>query len=223
MYKYSFTHFQNKQKYCIVDSVWRYIVYKLYVGVMYFLGIVYIVISSRSLHIYRSGTETTPYPVRISTTLKYMSCINGWICQTQKRRTRTLNTYRECWFFSTVCCWLFANLWYHIVFIIIQLCEFEVFVRYIDSNNYDWSWCFVVASTAFVFCICLANIEYCEGLFQYAIMLVIGVSAVILVIIMFMLYRLPQAIENLSFKVILHTQYTYTVIFYRSNLTLKIT
>lgn len=165
-----------------------------------------------------AGTETTPCPVRISTTPKCTYCINGWICRTRKRPTRTRNTCRECWFFSTVRFNDFVQIVvsYRIVFFINNsVAESKIFVhnnisRVVRLSGFKWLWLFLmlcfVASTAFVFCICTANLDYCDGLFQYAIMFVIGVSAVILVIIMLMLYRLPQAIENLSFKVKLYTQ-----------------
>lgn len=59
----------------------------------------------------------------------------------------------------------------------------------------------VAAVTASVFCICLANWTSYEGSVQAAISMIICISFIILLIIMLMLNRLPQAIENLPFKV----------------------
>lgn len=67
----------------------------------------------------------------------------------------------------------------------------------------------VTGITAFVFCICIANIECHGGAYMLPITIVIAISVTILLTILVMLYRLPQAIETLSFKVSTHfVQYT---------------
>lgn len=59
----------------------------------------------------------------------------------------------------------------------------------------------VTAITAGVFCICVVNWNAYQGNVQLALSVTICVSLAILLIVMLMLSRLPQAIENLSFKV----------------------
>lgn len=59
----------------------------------------------------------------------------------------------------------------------------------------------VTAVTASVFCICLANWAHYRGSVQVALSMTICASFIVLLIIMLMLNRLPQAIENLPFKV----------------------
>lgn len=54
---------------------------------------------------------------------------------------------------------------------------------------------------AFVFCICLVNIDRFKNTFQFLMKITIGFSAVVLLITMLMLKRQPEAIESLSFKV----------------------
>uniref|UniRef100_A0A2S2R0K3 High affinity cationic amino acid transporter 1 n=1 Tax=Sipha flava TaxID=143950 RepID=A0A2S2R0K3_9HEMI len=59
----------------------------------------------------------------------------------------------------------------------------------------------IYSITAFVFCLCMANIECYDGVYMFPITVVIGISVIILLIVLLMLYRLPQAIETLPFKV----------------------
>lgn len=66
----------------------------------------------------------------------------------------------------------------------------------IDNNLF-----LLTAIIASVFCVCLANVDNFDGFFQLLLIIVIIVSAAISTVIMLMLYRLPQAIESLSFKV----------------------
>ncbi|XP_015372138.1 PREDICTED: high affinity cationic amino acid transporter 1-like [Diuraphis noxia] len=54
---------------------------------------------------------------------------------------------------------------------------------------------------AFVFCVCMTNVDYYEGPLQLLLTIVIGISVSIMLISLLMLCKLPQAIENLSFKV----------------------
>lgn len=59
----------------------------------------------------------------------------------------------------------------------------------------------VYTFAAIVFCICMTNIDNCEGPLQLSLTIVIGISVIILLISILMLCKLPQAVENLSFRV----------------------
>ncbi|VVC32915.1 Cationic amino acid transporter, C-terminal,Amino acid/polyamine transporter I [Cinara cedri] len=59
----------------------------------------------------------------------------------------------------------------------------------------------IFSVTASVFCICVASWESSHETVRWALSIAIAVSIVILLLTMFMLNRLPQAVESLPFKV----------------------
>ncbi|XP_025199416.1 cationic amino acid transporter 2-like [Melanaphis sacchari] len=59
----------------------------------------------------------------------------------------------------------------------------------------------VYTFAAFVFSICMTNVDGREGPLQLLLIIMTGISFVFLLISLFMLCRLPQAIENLTFRV----------------------
>lgn len=54
---------------------------------------------------------------------------------------------------------------------------------------------------AVLFCYCMVNIDYYEGSIKFILTILIIFSVGILLISVFMLYKLPQVNESLTFKV----------------------
>jgi len=74
----------------------------------------------------------------------------------------------------------------------------SLYFKHYDSNllfSYD------IAFSACVFCISMVNVDCYEGAFQLPLIIVIAVSITVSLLSMLMLHRLPQAIENLAFRV----------------------
>jgi len=132
----------------------------------------------------RQGIKTTIRTVRTWTTPKFIYFTSGGMHRTQDWSTRILNTCREFWYLFTVryyCEWYFI-FWtfYNILFLLCPI---------------------ITAFAAFVFCICMTNVDGCEGPLHLLLTTVIGISIAFLLISLLMLCRLPQAVESLSFRV----------------------
>lgn len=74
-------------------------------------------------------------------------------------------------------------------------------IRNLSEYKILYYYYYVTAITACILCICVVNLRHFDGTVLLILNVIICTSVTILLITMIMMKRLPQAIENLSFKV----------------------
>jgi len=87
-----------------------------------------------------------------------------------------------------------------LAFVVIKILCISYINSCVEMQRFNWLY-MPIALIAFVFCASLANIDCYEGTYKLPLAIIIVISFIMLLIIMLMLHKLPQAIENLSFKV----------------------